>query len=189
MASQEEIIIAHYSATREEKLERMRARDKYVIWYIAASAIIGSYASTSSEHWNLTFLIPFLSFISAAIYAYNELTIGALTRWLNTEYSECLEKYCSRNDVPYSLAHWDNSREQKEFSSTSAFRSRHYVVSATFLGTAILAVLFAYEFSGLTPREFINGNWVVSALGILLAIFGSSGILVASFRRSRETNV
>jgi len=38
MAEPESILIAHYKAVREEEMERIRHRDRYIVWYATITA-------------------------------------------------------------------------------------------------------------------------------------------------------
>lgn len=166
MAEPESILIAHYQAVREEEMERIRHRDRYVVWYATLSTAAAGVFIKDSEWWGLMAAIPLLSAIIGMLYAHTDVTLGSLSHWLRYRYTEVLKTYQEANNIAFELPHWDGSTVHKEYVRDVAFGLRYMVVSVLVSGIGTGALVLAWE-----PIEakVPNCYWVV--LGVELIIF------------------
>lgn len=145
MADVEPIIIAHYQAVREEEMERLRHRDKYIVWYITLTAASVGIFIKNNSWWGLLLAIPLLSCVVGMLYAHTDATLGSLSQWLRYRYTEMLNEYRSVNNISYDIHHWDGSSVHKEYVAGLSFGLRYIVVSLIIGGVGLLSISVAWE--------------------------------------------
>ena len=101
MADLEPILIAHYRAVREEEMERLKHRDRYIVWFVTLSAAAAGVYTKDAGWWGLLAILPFIGFICGAMYAHTDMTLGALGRWLRHTYSDTITAYRTDNGLNF----------------------------------------------------------------------------------------
>ena len=102
------IIVSHYKAVRDEEMERIRQRERYIVFTATAYGAIFAFGFSQSEHQPFV-LIPFLNLIFVSLYTHTDITIGALSLWLRENYSKTISDFCQSCQIDIQVDHWDGS--------------------------------------------------------------------------------
>lgn len=122
-----QVLIAHFKAAREDILQKVQLRDRYVYFCGVSSGLIAYFAMTN-EIQGILLLIPVIVWVCALMFAQVEHIIGAQTWYLKTEYTDELQRLFGR-----SIPHWDSSFAASQFHAANAFRLRYAGVGSIFL--------------------------------------------------------
>lgn len=173
----ESILIAHYQAVREEEMERIKQRDRYIVWFVTLAAAAAGVYTKDTGWWGLLAVMPFLGFVCGAMYAHTDTALGALSRWLRHTYSETLAEYRKANNLIHDLPHWDGSVEHRDFLQTLSFATRYFAVALLVLAVGGFCIFMInkelfqhFESAPSKAWALISVNSIFTVTGAVLPI-------------------
>lgn len=180
MSNPESIIVEHYKTVRDEELERIRQRDKYVTQFVMGTGVIGGVVIADDKWWGLLLIIPIFAAAMSFLYAHTDITLGSLSKWLRDHYSKMIDDYREDNKIKYSMDNWDASDSQTNYVKGLTFAMRYFAVAILYSGLAILSVLIISQLDtdiientviDESSKNVIIVLWVLSAFSFLSPIY------------------
>ena len=135
----EQLLTAHYQATRENMIEMMRNRDRYIYLCMIAVGLILSFALREDANRYVVVIIPFILLITGYLYVHADMTLGVNAKFLATEYNEGVERI-----LGFHVPQWDGSHVADKYMATSIFKGRIRGVSFLLASAGIASVLIKY---------------------------------------------
>lgn len=173
----ESIMTTHYRAVREEEIERIRLRDRYLVWYATTSAAAAGMYLKDASWWGLLATILALTVVAGFLYAHTDVTLGSLSQWLRHTYSRALREYRTANEIGFDLPHWDGSEVHREYVRSVGFAMRYITVAIFLAGVGSLATWVAWD----------KSDPAVRIVMILLVALGAGAPLWAWIKRISQT--
>lgn len=166
-----QILIAHFQAAREDVLQKVQLRDRYVYFCGVSSGLIAYFGMTTETH-GILLLIPAIIWVCALLFTQVEHIIGAETWYLKTEYTDELKHLFGRH-----IPHWDCSFAASQFHAANAFQLRYAGVGSIFLIGSWAALVIRitgepdkFQFLSKPSSWFSNmlqNSWILSENPIL----------------------
>lgn len=183
----EAIICEHYKAVREEEMERIRQREKYMFYFLTGTGgAFGVFLANNTFSWILL-AIPALAFFVGLMYAHTDETLGSLSRWLRTNYSEMLVDYSASNPGTR-YVHWDGSGQNKEYYNSAGFARRYWAVSGLLSLSSAVGTLLAVFFAPFDNHSELSVFWFMSGVIGIAGFAGSLAPLSALRTRRFQVN-
>lgn len=191
-AAASNLLSIHYSKTRENILELVKSRDKYMYFTAIVIAAVLSLHFSDASNVRPLFIIPFVCLISAIMSVQLEQAIGLRCLWLKNEYTDCVEDLIGAR-----VEHWDSSKLRSTHISSHLYASRGVTLCILYLGSCVISILLILEHYlpniELLKSEYFLGlseyTWFWTSTSIFAMISFWSSIIVLKVKKLRSLMV
>lgn len=188
MLQPEQIIISHYIAVRKEIMERIRQRDRYLLYFATVSAaILGIYIKDTS-FWEILCLVPICCLIVGILYTQTDMNIKLLSLWLRNDYTLMLAEYRKELNLEINLTHWDCSDIEHGDLRGLASSFRYYSVSIILLLSGALACIkIIPNLSKVSTESYILSSNNILFFLLLCTALGAFSPMISRYYRRKDT--
>ena len=163
-----QLLVTYYQCARAEIVQRVANRDASVPLFLVVSGAVFSVALGTTNQVGLLYVIPAFGLGVSLIYSQHDHVIGAISRYLATEYQEQVKALPLQGAAPIQ---WDLSIERRGLKS--GFRLRIATVTVLVTLPQAVAVTLADLRLGLSPASILGtaGGAATILFGVLIQIW------------------